>query len=200
MSAVGHADLQELARQEMIANGFEPEFPPAAQAQLQSINAHPPAVAPGSEVRDLRGLLWSSIDNDTSRDLDQIEVAERLPDGSVRVLRRHRGRGRVRARAHAHRRSRRDRDDDRVHGRQELSDAAGGALDGRQLAARGRRQALPRHRDDRRSRRRRRRTAACIARSRGTRRSSPTARWARGSNRAAPRRRRSPRHPSCRRS
>ena len=86
MSAVGHADLQELARQEMIANGFEPEFPPAAQAQLQSINAHPPAVAPRSEVRDLRGLLWSSIDNDTSRDLDQIEVAERLTDGSVRVL------------------------------------------------------------------------------------------------------------------
>ena len=86
MSAIGHADLQELARQEMIANGFEPEFPPAAQAQLQSINAHPPALAPGSEVRDLRGLLWSSIDNDTSRDLDQIEVAERLADGSVRVL------------------------------------------------------------------------------------------------------------------
>ena len=86
MSAVGHADLQELARQEMIANGFEPEFPPAAQAQLQSINAHPPLVAPGSDVRDLRGLLWSSIDNDTSRDLDQIEVAERLADGSVRVL------------------------------------------------------------------------------------------------------------------
>jgi exoribonuclease-2 len=86
MSVVEHADLQELARQEMIANGFEPEFPPAAQAQLQSINVHPPTLAPGSEVRDLRGLLWSSIDNDTSRDLDQIEVAERLADGSVRVL------------------------------------------------------------------------------------------------------------------
>lgn len=85
MSAVRHADLQELARQEMIANGFEPEIPPAAQAQLQSITTHPPAIAPGSDVRDLRGLLWSSIDNDTSRDLDQIEVAERLTDGSVRV-------------------------------------------------------------------------------------------------------------------
>ena len=35
---------------------------------------------------DLRGLLWSSIDNDTSKDLDQIEVAERLPDGGIKVL------------------------------------------------------------------------------------------------------------------
>jgi exoribonuclease II len=37
-------------------------------------------------VRDLRGLLWSSIDNDTSRDLDQLEVAEQLPDGTMKIL------------------------------------------------------------------------------------------------------------------
>jgi exoribonuclease II len=83
---VQHADLQELARKEMIANGFEPVFPPTVAAELQSIAAHPPPVAPSADVRDLRSMLWSSIDNDTSRDLDQIEVAEPLAGGAVRVL------------------------------------------------------------------------------------------------------------------
>ncbi|MFI5179639.1 MAG: RNB domain-containing ribonuclease, partial [Vicinamibacterales bacterium] len=86
MPPVEHADLQELARREMIANGFEPVFPAAVEVELQAIAARPPAVAPGADVRDLRGLLWSSIDNDTSRDLDQIEVAERAAGGAVRIL------------------------------------------------------------------------------------------------------------------
>ena len=77
-------DLQAMARQIMLAEGFEPNFPPATQQQLADISAHPPQLAPSDKVRDLRGLLWSSIDNDTSRDLDQIEVAERLPNGDVR--------------------------------------------------------------------------------------------------------------------
>ena len=48
-------------------------------------NAHPelPSIP---EIQDLRNLLWSSIDNDTSKDLDQIEWAERLSDGRIRVL------------------------------------------------------------------------------------------------------------------
>src|ERR1700733_4737958 len=71
-----HTDLQALARQAMVAAGFQPDFPPAVNTQLAALAAHPPAVAVGPDVRDLRGLLWSSIDNDTSRDLDQIEVAE----------------------------------------------------------------------------------------------------------------------------
>src|SRR5262249_9784939 len=67
-------------------HGFETDFPPSVAQQLTELKAHPPKVAPGGDVRDLRNLLWSSIDNDTSRDLDQIEVAERLPNGDIKVL------------------------------------------------------------------------------------------------------------------
>jgi len=79
-------DLQAIARQVMVAQGFEPDFPPATRQQLADISAHPPQLAPSDKVRDLRGLLWSSIDNDTSKDLDQIEVAERLPNGDIKVM------------------------------------------------------------------------------------------------------------------
>jgi len=70
----------------MIENGFEPEFPPQVQQQLEELKAHPPKIEPSPNIRDLRNLLWSSIDNDTSRDLDQAEVAERLPDGETKVF------------------------------------------------------------------------------------------------------------------
>jgi exoribonuclease-2 len=81
-----HFDIQSAAKQVMLDNGFEPDFPPAALQQLTEINSKPPQVAPSKDVRDLRSRLWSSIDNDTSRDLDQIEVAEKLPDGNIKVL------------------------------------------------------------------------------------------------------------------
>jgi VacB/RNase II family 3'-5' exoribonuclease len=81
-----HLDLQATAKQIMLAHGFEPDFPPQVPQQLTELKTHPPQVAPGGDVRDLRNLLWSSIDNDTSRDLDQIEVAERLPNGDVKVM------------------------------------------------------------------------------------------------------------------
>ncbi len=70
----------------MLQNGFEPEFPPQVQQQLEELKSHPPQIAPSTTIRDLRSLLWSSIDNDTSRDLDQIEVGERLPNGDTKIL------------------------------------------------------------------------------------------------------------------
>src|SRR5258708_2409077 len=79
-------NLQAIARQVMLAHGFEPDFPPETQTQLADIKAHPPQLTPSDKVRDLRSLLWSSIDNDVSKDLDQIEVAECLPNGDVKVM------------------------------------------------------------------------------------------------------------------
>jgi VacB/RNase II family 3'-5' exoribonuclease len=79
-------NLPAIARQVMAARGFEPDFPPEVQKQLADIAAHPPQLNASDKVRDLRNLLWSSIDNDTSKDLDQIEVADRLPNGDVKVM------------------------------------------------------------------------------------------------------------------
>jgi VacB/RNase II family 3'-5' exoribonuclease len=81
-----HLDLQAVAKDVVRQHGFQPDFPPAVQQQLIQLRAYPPAIAAGATVRDLRDQLWSSIDNDTSRDLDQIEVAERLSNGDVKVL------------------------------------------------------------------------------------------------------------------
>ncbi|HEV2325498.1 MAG TPA: RNB domain-containing ribonuclease [Terracidiphilus sp.] len=80
-----HFNLVAAAQASMIEHGFQPDFPQGTDAELATIAAQPalPA-APGA--KDLRNLLWSSIDNDTSKDLDQIEWAERLPDGRIRVL------------------------------------------------------------------------------------------------------------------
>jgi exoribonuclease-2 len=81
-----HLDLQAIAKQVMQQHGFEPDFPPQVPLQLADLKAHPPQIAAGKDVRDLRNLLWSSIDNDTSRDLDQIEVAERVSNGDVKIM------------------------------------------------------------------------------------------------------------------
>ena len=77
-------DLSAAARQEMIDEGFQPDFSPEAARQLETLRTQ---AAPriDADVRDLRSLLWSSIDNDTSRDLDQAETAERVSAG-IRIL------------------------------------------------------------------------------------------------------------------
>src|ERR1700758_1254208 len=79
-------DLQATAKQIMLEHGFEPEFPAAVSAQLAQLKQNPPAVAATGKIRDLRNLLWSSIDNDTSRDLDQIEVAAPVSNGDVKIM------------------------------------------------------------------------------------------------------------------
>src|SRR5437763_1688811 len=71
-------DLTAAAREEMVKRGFDPDIPADALKQAQSITPHP-------NGRDLTSLPWSSIDNDSSRDLDQVEWAERVADG-IRVL------------------------------------------------------------------------------------------------------------------
>jgi VacB/RNase II family 3'-5' exoribonuclease len=81
-----HLDLQATAKQIMEEHGFEPDFPAAVSDQLAELRQNPPRVTAEKDVRDLRNLLWSSIDNDTSRDLDQVEVAERLSNGDVKVM------------------------------------------------------------------------------------------------------------------
>ena len=80
-----HLDLQATAKRIMQQRGFEPDFSTEVTAQLASLKGQTPIV-PTDGLRDMRNLLWSSIDNDTSRDLDQIEVAERSSNGDVRVM------------------------------------------------------------------------------------------------------------------
>ncbi|MEO8259035.1 MAG: RNB domain-containing ribonuclease [Acidobacteriota bacterium] len=78
------ARLRAIAFNAMRAHGLDPDFPPdvlAGAAGLEQATRTPAAPA-----RDLRSLLWCSIDNDDSRDLDQLSVAEARPDGSVTVM------------------------------------------------------------------------------------------------------------------
>jgi len=75
-------DFVETAQRVLRENGFDPEFGGAVEAQVEA--AKRPASADG--VRDMRELLWSSIDNTESRDLDQLEVAEELSSGAIRIL------------------------------------------------------------------------------------------------------------------
>lgn len=68
----------------MLERGLLPDFSEAALEQTKGLKDG--AAVATSSIRDLRQLLWASIDNDDSRDLDQLSVAEVLPDGGVRIL------------------------------------------------------------------------------------------------------------------
>ncbi len=77
-------ELAELAVIVMRERGLAPEFGAAVRRQLDDIDG--PSDEDGADIADLTGLPWCSIDNDDSRDLDQLTVSETLPDGSVKVL------------------------------------------------------------------------------------------------------------------
>jgi exoribonuclease-2 len=79
-------DLFAIARQTMMEAGFVPDLPGAVNKEIQSvINRTRPGLAEAA-ARDLRTLLWSSIDDSKSRDLDQVEFAEALAGGDTRIL------------------------------------------------------------------------------------------------------------------
>lgn len=76
--------LLRIARRAMEEAGFEPDFSAAAKAETAALTG--PPQDPDPAVKDLRALLWCSIDNDDSRDLDQLSAAEALPGGATRIL------------------------------------------------------------------------------------------------------------------
>ncbi len=77
-------ELKGIAHRVMLDNGLDPDFSPAVTDQVRRIAG--PAATRGPDIRDLRALLWCSIDNDDSRDLDQLSVAQPLAAGAVKVL------------------------------------------------------------------------------------------------------------------
>ncbi len=83
-------DLRPMAYRAMAEAGFATAPPPPVERELERINEdRPPELldaAPESTIHDLRGLLWSSIDNPESRDLDQVEFARRESNDAIRLM------------------------------------------------------------------------------------------------------------------
>src|SRR5438270_2309336 len=77
-------DLESIARLAMLERGLLPEFSAAVRQETNAIAQAAPPRGPG--IRDLRERLWASIDNDDSRDLDQLSVAEPMSGGAVKIL------------------------------------------------------------------------------------------------------------------
>src|ERR1043166_5625270 len=75
-------DVYARARRAMLEAGFDPDFSPAVVQEAQSIALSSDA----QNITDLRELNWSSIDNNDSRDLDQIEYAEAAANGAIRLM------------------------------------------------------------------------------------------------------------------
>src|SRR5512133_2512171 len=82
-TTTGRSRLQRIARQAMAERGLQADFPPEALAEVDAIPGAP--TDRGPSVRDLRDLVWASIDNDDSRDLDQLSVAATPSAETVRI-------------------------------------------------------------------------------------------------------------------
>ena len=82
-SAQNRKQLQAIARRAMAERGLESDFPAAARDEVDAITK--PAADSSAAIKDLTGLLWASIDNDDSRDLDQLSVAEPEAGGAVKI-------------------------------------------------------------------------------------------------------------------
>jgi VacB/RNase II family 3'-5' exoribonuclease len=76
--------LEQIARRAMIERGFAPDYSTEALAEVEKMQQIEPSKDP--DARDLSRLLWASIDNDDSLDLDQLTVAEVQADQSVKIL------------------------------------------------------------------------------------------------------------------
>ena len=82
-SRSGRSELKSIARRAMIQRGLLPDFSPEVLAETDAVTGAAAETDPA--IRDLRGLLWCSIDNDDSRDLDQLSVAEATTRGTVTI-------------------------------------------------------------------------------------------------------------------
>ncbi|MDP2653302.1 MAG: RNB domain-containing ribonuclease [Candidatus Omnitrophota bacterium] len=79
-------DLRVVARRAMAEYGFWSEFPAPVAHEVADLKEKDPEAVPNGKVRDLRDLLWSSIDNVDSKDLDQLEFCERRQNREIRVM------------------------------------------------------------------------------------------------------------------
>ncbi len=77
-------DIARIATHAMVERGLEPEFSPAVMQQVDKINAPGHDLDPN--IFDLTELLWCSLDNDDSKDLDQLTVAEELKNGLIKIF------------------------------------------------------------------------------------------------------------------
>ncbi len=79
-------DLRTVARRAMMERSLAPDFSDEVRAETAALAREAAApIAPAESGKDLRELFWASIDNDDSRDLDQLSVAEPLAGGSVKL-------------------------------------------------------------------------------------------------------------------